>query len=142
MQTQKFMPDATLKERRELLHASADKVEEGSYYKPLTEDELNAAKDDLTDAVIETNRLMEEKAELAKALNEQIKTKKVETKNLLTMIKTRQVEKVGVTYEMHNHTTGMLECYDEDGDLLYTRRLKPDERQKTIMNEARLMVQD
>jgi hypothetical protein len=140
MATQTFMPELSLNERRELLHAQADKIEEGSYYKPLTEEELTARKDSLSTIVLDHSDMVEEKAELVKGLNERIKEKVTEKKKVLQAIRTRQEERNGIQYHLQNYETGMVEVYDEDGELIYSRRLRPDEKQTTIHQHLRAVT--
>lgn len=118
------------KERMETLQDSADRVEEFSYTKPFTPDQIRVFKDELSTGMIELNQLEDE----LKAIKDQYKAKmkplKQETRSLLTNIKNKAEfvsEKCFVMVE--GNEAGF---YNADGVLVYQRPLLPGEAQKTV----------
>lgn len=62
-------------------------------------------------------------------------------KRLLTEIKTKQTDVDGTLFHMANHDDGMMEIYDQDGDLVSSRRLRPEEKQGTIFSLPKVVNQ-
>lgn len=129
-----FMPESTDKERLMILQQNADKVEQTTYQKALTDDELAARREDLADNCIKLNQFEDELKEVKDGYKQKMDPLKATNKTLLTEIKTRQTTVDGTLYHMANHEDGMMEIYDNDGALISSRRLRPDEKQGTIFN--------
>lgn len=130
--TKKFMPGLSDKERIMILQQNADKIEQTTYQKPLSEEELNARKDQLTENSIKLGDLEEEKSEAVARFKEKIEPLKAVNKVLLFELRMKQAKVDGTLYHMANHEEGMMETYDEQGELVASRRLRPDERQARI----------
>lgn len=128
-----FMPEVTdLRQKRIILQENADSVEETTYFKPLSEDELNDKKTTLTENSIQLADLDEEKKELVKKFKDKIDPIKEENKLLMAEIRSRQTRVKGNLYNMADHANGIMETYDEDGNFIGSRRLKPEERQARV----------
>lgn len=132
-----FQPGITQKERTMLLQENAAKVEQTTYQRVLSPDELAARREDLADNCIKLNQFEDE----LKVVKDDFKVKmdplKVKNKTLLTEIKTKQSTCDGILYHMANHDEGMMETYDSEGYLISTRRLRPDEKQGSIFSLAK-----
>lgn len=128
------MPEATAKERLMVLQENAHKIEQKTYQKILTADELAARREDLSDNCIKLNQLEDE----LKVVKDDFKVKmdplKTVHKTLLSEIKTKQTSVDGTLFHMANHDEGMMETYDNEGYLVETRRLRPEEKQGTIFS--------
>ena len=127
------MPDiADPAEKFRLLKDNCDEAEDKSYVRNLTQEELDIKHEQLADNCIEVNTLNEE----LKAIKAQYKGKTeplmAERSQLLRQIKTRQEEASGKLFHFFNHDDGMRYTYDESGDLVESRRLRPEEKQKRI----------
>ena len=138
MNNEMFMPDATPEQRLENLRNHADSITTEAYYKPLSEDELNALKDTLTDTMIVTNQLEDERKALVKELTDRIKGNKVSMKEMLRNIRQKSVEVTGQLYYIRNYADRELLTYNEEGLLINRRRLRPDEQQATIHSALRV----
>lgn len=132
-----FMPEVSPEERKILLEQNADAIEETSYQKPLTQEELDMRRESLTDNCIKLSELEEEKKELVKGYKDRMDPLISDNKILMSEVRTRQSKVDGRLFHMKNHDTSMMETYDEEGFLVSTRRLRPDEKQKTIMSQLR-----
>lgn len=130
-------PEMEKRARLQLLRDTADKVEETKYQKPLSQDDLDLKREKLTENCIRLSELEDEKKEAMAVFKEKMNPLVGENKVLLTEVKTRQTTVVGELFHMANHQSGMMETYDEDGLLVLSRRLRPDEKQGTIMNVVR-----
>lgn len=130
--SRQFMPGLSDKERIMILQQNADKIEQTTYQKPLSEEELNARKDQLTENSIKLGDLEEEKSEAVARFKEKIEPLKAVNKVLLFELRMKQAKVDGTLYHMANHEEGMMETYDEQGELVASRRLRPDERQARI----------
>lgn len=128
----KFMPELSDRDRLVILEQNADKIEETTYQKPLNEDELAQRKDVLTENSIRLGDLEEEKKEATKQFKDQIDPIRKINKELLIEIRTKQAKVNGRIFHLANHEEGVLETYDENGDFISSRRLRPEERQGRI----------
>lgn len=135
-----FMPEMPEKDRLLLLQQNADKVEETTYQKPLTEEELNERREILTDNSIKLSDLEEEKKEATKVFKDRIDPLKADNKQLLSELRTRQAKVTGLIYHLANHDDGMMETYDGKGELISSRRLRPDEKQSNIFSLAKTAI--
>lgn len=129
-----FMPEIDPQQRVMILQQNADHIEEATYYKPLTQDELDARRELLTDNAIKLSEMEDEKKEIMQGFKSKMDPLAKENKKLLTEVKTRQAEINGNLYYMANHEEGIMETYDENGEFISSRRLRPEEKQKNIFS--------
>lgn len=131
------MPEATPKERLMLLQENAAKVEQTTYQRTLSLDDLAARREDLADNCIKLNHFEDELADIKAKFKDDMDPLKVSNKKLLTEIKTKQSTVDGTLFHIANHDDGMMETYDNDGFLIASRRLRPEEKQGNIFNMAK-----
>jgi len=129
-----FMPDLSVKERLMVMQENAAKVEQTSYQKTLSPDELAARREDLADNCIKLNQFEDELKEVKDDFKVKMDPLKQTNKTLLTEIKTKQSTVDGTLFHMANHEDGMMETYDNDGVLISSRRLRPEEKQGSIFS--------
>lgn len=129
-----FMPDLTEKERLVLLQENAHKVEQTTYQKSLSADELAARREDLADNCIKLNQFEDELKEVKDDFKLKMDPLKTVNKTLLTEIKTKQTTIDGTLYHLANHEEGMMETYDKEGFLVASRRLRPEEKQGNVFS--------
>lgn len=129
-----FMPEATPKERLMVMQESATKVEQTTYQKSLSADELAARREDLADDCIKLNQFEDELKEIKDGFKDKMDPLKSANKLRLTEIKTKQSTVDGTLYHIANHEAGMMETYDNEGYLVSSRRLRPEEKQGTIFS--------
>jgi len=123
------------KERLETLDSSADKIEEFSYTKPFTPEQILVFKDKLSTTMIEFNAIEEELKEIKDDYKLKMDPLKAETKELLKNIKNKaEFVKEKCYLMIEGNEAGY---YNADGELVYTRPLLPGERQKTIFSVQR-----
>lgn len=124
-----FMPDVTPEERINILRNNADKVEQTDYEKELTEEELIAKREEFVDNSIDVSKLEDELAEKKKEYKNKIEPIKLVNRSLQKEIKTKKRWVKGQLFYMADHVNGMMETWDESGELVSSRRLRPDEKQ-------------
>lgn len=127
-----FMPELTPEERLRILQTNADKVETTTYDKELTEDELIAKREEFVDNSIVVSKLEDELAEKKKEFKNKIEPVKLVNRALQQEIKTKKKEVKGLLFQMADHVNSMMEVYDEGGELVSSRRLRPDEKQTRL----------
>jgi len=135
--SKQFMPELSPKDRLMLMQENAAKIEQTTYQKPLTPEELAARREDLADNCIKLNKFEDELKEVKDDFKFKMDPLKVHNKRLLTEIKTKQTEVEGTLFHMANHDDGMMETYDNDGYLVASRRLRPEEKQGALFQLGR-----
>lgn len=134
---QNLFPDGMpAKDRRDNLQAMAHSIENTSYYVSLTQDELDVRREKLTDNFIKIADLEATLKATTKMLKAEQKPMVEENSSLMQTIKTKTEEKSGVLYHVDDQEAGMMHSYDEDGYLVASRRLRPDEKQSSIFSIA------
>lgn len=132
-----FMPEETPEERKRLLLDNADKVERTDYIKPLTPEEIDLKRELHTDNAIKLSEIEEEKKEAMADFKARIDPIATENKMLLQQIKTRQEEVSGTLYTFFNIDERTATVYDENGECVLSRRMRPDENQTTILSMSK-----
>lgn len=127
-----FMSECSPKERLMLLQENASKVEQTTYQKNLSADDLAARREDLADNCIKLNQFEDELKELKDGFKVKMDPLKNTNKVLLTEIKTKQSTIDGTLFHLANHEDGVMEIYDADGYFVSSRRLRPEEKQGNI----------
>jgi hypothetical protein len=131
----RLLQNVNAKEREETLESSADKIENFSYTKPFTPDQISVFKDDLSTNLIAYNVMEDELNAIKDSFKQKMKPLKDETKLLLTNIKNKAEfvnERCFIIIE--NDEVGY---YNADGELVYQRPILPGEKQKTIFSIQR-----
>lgn len=127
-----FMPELSAEERITILRNHADKVEQTDYEKELTEDELIAKREEFVDNSIVVSKLEDELAEKKKEFKNKIEPLKLINRSLQQEVKSKKKQVKGFLYHMADHANGMMETWDESGELVSSRRLRPDEKQARL----------
>lgn len=128
-----FMPDATPSERLQALKNHADKIEENaSYERELSEDELSGKRETFVDNSINVCKLEDELNAVKKAYKGKIEPIKTANRGLQYEIKTKRTTEKGALYHLANHESGYMETYNDSGEMIGKRRLRPEERQARL----------
>lgn len=124
-----FMPELSPEERLNALRNNADRIENTTYDKELTQEELDAKREQFVDNSIEVSKLEDELNEKKKEYKNKIEPIKLINRGLQREVKTKKKEVKGQIFHMANHVDSMMESYDESGEMIASRRLRPDEKQ-------------
>ena len=111
---------------------SAESIETTTYYKQLTQEELEQKREEYFDNQIKLSGYGEELADIKASFKDKMKPLQQQNSVLLTEVKTKQCEINGTLYHLANHESGFMETYNEHAELISTRRLRPNEKQKNI----------
>lgn len=125
-------------ERRQILEDSCDFAEkDASYTRTLTPNDIAIERERLSENSIKKHELDLEKKEAMKVFKEKIDPLTESIAENLKRIKTGKEELKGDLFAFKDHEEGMVYFYDELGELVYSRRLRDNETQKTIMTSLR-----
>lgn len=130
------MPDVPKNERLRLLQENAAKIEETSYQRPLSTDELNDRRELLADNCIKLNQKEDELKEIKDSFKPEMDGLKSTNKRLLTEIKTKQQTVDGNLYHLPDYDNAVMVTYDADGNFISSRRLRPEEKQGNVFAMA------
>lgn len=127
-----FMPELSQEERIQMMRNHADKVEETTYEKELTQEELDAKREMFVDNSIQVSNLEDELNAYKASYKGKMEPLKQINKVLQQEVKTKRQRVKGTLFHMANHETSYMEVYDETGELVSSRRLRPDEKQARL----------
>lgn len=124
-------------EIRRILADNSEGKEGYTYAKTLTEDELTAMREDYTDNQLAISHLDDTLAEARKNHKDAVKPLKDTNKVALKTLKTKFIEVEESVWKMPNHETGFLEFVNDAGEVVGSRKLRPDEKQGNVFNLGR-----
>lgn len=130
--SKQFMPDASPEQRLQMLKDHCDSMEETKYFKDLTPDELDVKRETFVDNSITLSTLEDELNAYKESYKNQMKPLKDNNKALQTQIKMRKENIEGVLFHIADQAVGIMETYDEFGEFVSSRRLRPDEKQTKL----------
>lgn len=134
-----FMPELSEKDRVMIMQENAAKIEDTTYQKALNEDDLSERREQLAETCIAIDEFDDDLKAAKEFHKSQTKPLKSQNRQLLSEIKTKQVTAKGILYYMANHEDSMMEVYDNEGNLVSSRRLKPDEKQAGLFSLKKAM---
>lgn len=134
-----FRPDLSPEERKRLLENNADKVEKTEYYKPLSPEEIDLRREQHTDNAILLSDIEEEKKEAMADFKARMEPLTIQNKQLLSEVRSRHATVTGKLFTFYNTDERTATVYDENGDFISSRRMRPDENQTTIHSITKAM---
>jgi hypothetical protein len=93
------------------------------------EDETDKIKDEFISRQVKIQHLKEQLEEMKDSFKLQIKPLELEQADALSFLRQGYDEKMQTVYLVPNHEEGLMEYYTEDGIMVTSRKLRPDERQ-------------
>lgn len=130
--------DYTPEDRARILRDSADFTEEDSTYtRTLTPAELDIEREQLSEDCILRSEIEDEKKTIMKQFKNRLDPVNETIQERLQKIKTKQETISGALHGFKDHEEGMVFFYDDNGEQVYSRRLRPSEAQKTVMTALR-----
>lgn len=124
------------KERADNLESLAHRISEEPYLRPLTDEELDARKNNLVDNAVELNLIAEEKKAVTAELNGRATRLSKLNKGLLDDITHKAVKAMGTVYEILTEDNCWVDKYNEDGLWLGRRRASSEDAQRHINMRA------
>lgn len=119
-------------QRVQVMLDNCDGHEKTSYLKDLTDEELDIKRETLTGNCIKVFRLEEEKKKVVQIYKDQIDPLKEDTRLLCGQVDTRKEEVNGMLFHFADHEESVMNTYDEQGEFISARRLKPEEKQARL----------
>lgn len=124
--------DVPPEQRLQVLRDNCDSMEETSYTKDLTQYELDVKQETIAANCINVFQLEEDKKKAIQVFKDQIDPLKEETRELCGQVKNRKEEVKGKLFHFADHETSIMNTYDEMGEFVASRRLKPEEKQARL----------
>lgn len=129
-------------ERAMFLRDTCDKIEDFSYEKSYTNQDVELFCDRLSKIMIDVRQMESELARLKKEYAEKMKPMKIELSELLNNIKFRSQMVKEKVYIFIDYEKNQVGYYTAEGILVYKRQLKIDEHQRSIMGATRSFTPD
>lgn len=126
-----FMPEVSTEERLRILRDNHES-EETTYYKQLTQEEMDIRREQLADNSIKYFELSEELKEIKGGFKRKMEPLTESNKQIMQELKTGQAEVEGELFKVPNYDDNMMEVYNQDGELISSRRLLPNEKQQRL----------
>lgn len=113
-------------------------TKEMSFLKQLTKEELDLEKDNLAQVAIRQAALEEEKKAVMDQFNDKAKKLKLHFVETLNAIKTGGTMVEEVVYMVPDYETRMMNMFDENANLVQSRPMTADERQRDLSRDAKM----
>ena len=131
----------SLEERENFLKNTCDGVEEISYSRMFTPEELAKQREILTEASIELNDIEDAKKAAMDGFKEQAKPYIEQRNTAIKNLKSKSEVVVETCFKYVDKETRMVGFYNANGDLVSSRPAFQDELQKTVFAEMRTGTQ-
>lgn len=128
-----FNGSETPEEIKAILLDHCEGRETMAYTKQLTNEELADFREGYVDNTLDIGAEKEVLDAAKDAYKVAVKPLKEAAKTMLKVLKTRHIEITGDVYKVPNHTTGFMDFVNDAGTVVLSRRLKPDEKQGSIL---------
>lgn len=132
-----FMEFAEGEERVNALDANSDAIEEITYTRRFSPDELADMRSRLADNSIEESDIEARKKEEIDRFKDQLKPIQKAKTTLLSKLKTKTEQVTESCYKMINREERLVGYYNSDGELVSARPLNAQEMQKTIFEVSK-----
>lgn len=121
-------------EKLDLLKANCKSAEKQQVKVFFSEDDLAEMKSRLSESSIERNALEDELSDIGKGLRGKIKSETKTIKGLLIYLKNKFEYQEQDVFEFDDQENGMMLTYNNQGELINSRKLRPNERQTSIID--------
>lgn len=129
--------DVAIEQREQFLRDNCDKVEEVSYSKAFSPEELAKQREDLTDASIKLSDIEEEKKAALDGFKERMKPLLQQKAVAIQNLKEKSMLVTEDCFKFLDEETKMVGFYNKMGDLVSSRPAFPNELQTTIFASMR-----
>jgi hypothetical protein len=118
--------------REQILRDSCDKIEQLSYVKKFTIDEMAQKKSELSSTMIQLSNYEAKLAEVKAEFTEKMKPLKVNVQQTVAHLRDKARLVQEQCYVMYDYDQGIAGYYNRDGDLVHSRPLEVGERQTKL----------
>lgn len=137
MNTEKFMPElANNTDRLQCMIEQAESVRTEEYWADLTAEELDVKNERFARNATELNKIELKKKEAMDEFKLQMKPLEMVYDTLLEQITMKKEKRTGKLYDIIDRDASMMITYDENGDMIASRRLTPEEKK----GQSRLFI--
>jgi hypothetical protein len=126
-----FMPELSLEDRLRVLRDN-HKSEQTNYFKQLTQQEMDVRRELLAENSIKYFKLGEELKGIKSDFKERMDPLSRSNTQILHELDTGQAEIEGELFYVPDYEDSMMGVYDANGDLVSSRRLRPEEKQPRL----------
>lgn len=126
-----------LEDRAQVLEDSCDAVEDVTYSKPFTPEELALKREQLTDASIKIADIKEEKKQVMDGYKEQLKPLQTQKEDAIKALRDKSQTVTEKCYKFFDEDTKTVGFYNKEGNLVNSRPAFKQELQKTIFSVMR-----
>lgn len=119
-------------ERAQMLHDNCDKIQQTEYSKSFDEQEIASKKHELVTAILRIQQLKDELDKVKKEYKEKLKPHEVSKTELMDDIKYSARPVIEDCFVFLEHDENKAYIFNSEGEMVLSRPLTPDERQKTI----------
>lgn len=126
-----------LEDRAQVLEDSCDAVEDVTYSKPFTPEELALKREQLTDASIKIADIEEEKKEVMDGYKERLKPLQTQKEDAIKALRDKSQTVTEKCYKFFDEDTKTVGFYNKEGNLVNSRPAFKQELQKTIFSVMR-----
>lgn len=117
-----------------MLSANADNIEEMTYARALSKEELDKRRMEFSQQAIEIARKQDELKSIKETFAADLKPMVTAYRETLQEIKSQQVMVTETVYHLADYDDGMMCTYNKQGELIMTRKLTAEEGQMRITN--------
>ncbi len=129
--------DIAIEEREQFLRDNCDAVEEVTYSKAFTSEELAKQRENLTEVSIKIADIEEEKKQVMDGFKEQLKPLQTEKAEAISNLKSKSQVVTEECFKFLDEESGMIGFYNREGNLVNSRPAFPNELQKTMFSVLR-----
>lgn len=137
MLSKELCKDSAVEDRKQILKDNCDKVEEVTYSRSLTPEEMAKQREQLTNASIKLADLEEQKKNADDDFKYRMKPYKQEVDAAIKTLRDKSISVTEECYKFLDEETKMVGYYNANGDLINSRPAFPEELQKTIFADMR-----
>jgi acetyl-CoA carboxylase beta subunit len=131
-----YKPDLTLDQRRALLQANCEGVEERTYSVPISQEERSNLLEDFLDLNKDLKSIEEEKASTMKDYKKKLEYVRKKQLELSGILESNSTEQKGPVYKMVDREEGSVTYISAEGVIVATRKITPEEKQIKLFNQA------
>lgn len=128
------LKDLSPEERQTVFLGEAAGSEEQVYLKPLSPEELAITREEHSNASILIDEMTEQFANIKAKHKEEIKPIQQKRKTAISAIRQKAVQITGRVWKLPDHDNMMMHFVTDDGQVLSSRPMLPQERQFRIQN--------
>lgn len=133
------LKDLSPEERQTVFLGEAAGSEEQVYLKPLTPEELAITREEHSNASILIDEMVEQFTNVKKAHKEAIAPIQAKRKQAITAIRQKAIQITGKVWKLPDHDNMMIHYITDEGQVLSSRPMLPQERQYRIQSLNKAM---